>query len=616
MAAAATAEPAVDPPAPPARSWYDWESIGAFVACFVFSVIISRRLLDPTVYSDDAFVHQYWMWHWRDSGLFNDPLTHLLRDSARYPDGYQALFWLASHVANPITFGEWLGVFLMAVSTWFIFLICREQTTWRPAGWIAGALFLALIDIHRFYGGFQRAFIQPIVLLTVLLLLKRQPLWAALVAAVGALFYPPASLLAVAVIIFCTVTWEGRRPHIDRKLLPWTVLAGVLALIAVLLPDQLKGGAPAQLSESMARKFPEFNRLGTLHFFESDPITYLTQNRSGFDLRGAGSILVIAAIALLVFRPANARALRQQVWAMPIVSLILFTIAQLVLFKLYLPHRYTYPIVAFAAIAVGVSLKPTFEAVWARRHGGWGAFGLLVAPLVVTTLAIWVFPLGPKEPWDNFISPVSIAVAVGTVVAAAAVVLVLQHTETAGRAALAAALAGIGLTALIAFVPERYERGTDCPTGQTIQYLRTLPKDAIIAGDPIDLKCVPATTRRAVVISTQLAPSYEKAYFLMGRQRMFDQLDAIYGSNPQAIVKLGQKYGATDLWIRRGSILRQWQHKGGPWRAWSRPYGTYVKRLVAHEPKPASLQLPKSCLKFQKGPNEVYSIPCVTKALA
>ena len=44
---------------------------------------------------------QYWMWHWRDPALFGDALTEQLRESARYPDGYQALFWLASHVARP-----------------------------------------------------------------------------------------------------------------------------------------------------------------------------------------------------------------------------------------------------------------------------------------------------------------------------------------------------------------------------------------------------------------------------------------------------------------------------------------------------------------------------------
>jgi hypothetical protein len=594
------------------RSWRDLESALAFGACLVAAVVISWRLLSPDVYSDDAFVHQYWMWHWRDAALFNDPLTHALRESARYTDGYQALFWVATRFLNPITFGEWLGIVLMALSGWLVFLIVREHTSWRPAGWIAGALFLGLIDIHRFYGGFQRAFIQPLVLLAVLLLLRRRPLVAAIVAAVGGLFYPPAALLAVAIICFCAVTWEGRRPHLDRRGAIAALVAGALALVAVLLPEALRGGAPAELSVDMARRFPEFGQFGTLHFFESDPIAYLTQNRSGFDLRGSGSILLIAAVALLILRPANARLLRQPVWAMPIVSLVVFTVAQLVLFKLYLPHRYTYPIVAFCAIAVGVCLKPTWDAVWARRHAVLVAFGVLLGPAIVTGLAIWVFPLGPQNPWDDATHTAAIATAAGSVVVAALAAVLLRGN--AARASVAAALTGVLLTGLIVFVPERYERGTDCDVGPTIQFLAAQPKDAIIAADPIDAKCLPATTKRAVVISTQLAPAYERDYFLMGRRRMFDTLDAMYGDSREKIVDLARKYGATLLWVRRGAIQREMRHDDPRWRDWEQPYGRYVNDLLRDGRRPASLDLPDRCLRFRDGPSEVYSISCISAA--
>jgi hypothetical protein len=594
------------------RRWRDLESLLVLLGCLVAATVISWRLLAPDVMSDDAFVHQYWMWHWRDAALFNDPLTHALRESARYTDGYQALFWLATQVFNPISFGEWLGIALMGLSGWMVFLIAREHSDWRPAGWIAAALFLALIDIHRFYGGFQRAFIQPIVLLVVLLLLKRHPLPAALVVAVGALFYPPAALLAVGMICFCAITWEGQRPHIDRRVAIWAAAAGILALIAVLLPDALRGGAPAELSADMARRYPEFNTSGTLHFFESDPIAYLTQNRSGFDLRGAGSILVVATIAILALRPANARLLRQPVWAMPVVSLVIFTVAQLVLFRLYLPHRYTYPIVAFCAVAIGVALKPTWDAVWARRHAVLVAFAVLLAPAVVTALAVWVFPLGPKNPWEDATHTAAIAIAAGSLLVAGAAALLLRGVGA--RAGIAAALTGLMLTGLIAFVPSRYERGTECDVGPTIQFLRQQPKDTIIAADPIDAKCLPATTKRAVVISTQLAPAYERDYFLMGRRRMFDTLDAIYGPDRQSLVSLRRRYGADLLWIRRGSILRQMRHQDPRWRNWQQPYGRYVNTVLRAGGRPASLDLPKRCLRFRDGPSEVYSLACVASS--
>ena len=115
------------------------EALAALAACAAASIASTWRLLQPGIYSDDAPVHQYWMWHFRDPALFTDPLTAELRDSARYPPGYEGLSWLATQVFDPIAFGEWLGVALMALSGWLIFLIVREHTGWRPAAWIAAA---------------------------------------------------------------------------------------------------------------------------------------------------------------------------------------------------------------------------------------------------------------------------------------------------------------------------------------------------------------------------------------------------------------------------------------------------------------------------------------------
>jgi hypothetical protein len=66
---------------------------------------------------------------------------------------------------------------------------------------------------------------------------------------------------------------------------------------------------------------------------------------------------------------------------MPVVSLILFALAQAVLFRLYLPHRYTYPLSAFGAIAVGVTLRPTWEALWQLRRARVLAALALAAPV-------------------------------------------------------------------------------------------------------------------------------------------------------------------------------------------------------------------------------------------
>ena len=563
----------------------------ALGACMLLSVVANLRLLRPDFVSADALVHQYWMVHWQDPALFNDPLTAELRHSARYPDGYQALFWLGSHVMNPIAFGEWLGVGLLGLSAWLVFLIVREHTDWRPAAWIGAGLFFGLLEIHRFYGGFPRAFVQPVVLLTVLLALRRHQLAAALVAATGALFYPPAALLAVGVLVV-----SGLR---SRRRLVYAALAGALALAAVFVPRLIAGGAERVFTADEARAFPEFGAHGSLHFFAPSLVEYLSQNRSGFDLRTAGSILFIATVALLLARRGNWRLLRGEVWAMPIVALLGWGAAQAVLFRLYLPHRYTYPIVAFCAIAVAVALGPTWRSLGTSRRR---MFALLVAPAAVCLFAIYVFPLAPVEP--------RIATRTALVLAGAAVVaalLLMNVTPATG-----AALAGVALIGALVVLPDRLPVGAGCAKRPVTHYLASLPKDAIIAGDPGDLLCLPGNAKRAVVISKQLAPAYEVDYFMQGRERMFADLRAYYGPSVDAIVDLRRRYGATHLWVKRDAIEKELKADGARWRGGELPYGRFVRGLV-RSGRPASLSLPADCRTFVRGPVEVYDIACIAR---
>ncbi|HEX5619134.1 MAG TPA: hypothetical protein VFX51_11975 [Solirubrobacteraceae bacterium] len=567
------------------------ESLAALGACMLVAGLANVRLLQPRFMSADALVHQYWMVHWQDPALFNDPLTAELRHSARYPDGYQALFWVVSHVTNPIAFGEWLGVGLLGLSAWLVLEIVREHTDWRPAGWIGAGLFLGLLEIHRFYGGFPRAFIQPVVLLTVLLALRRHQLAAALVAAGGALFYPPAALLAVGVLAV-----SGLR---SRQRLVYAGLAGVLTLAAVLIPRLLAGGAPRVFTADEARAFPEFGAHGGLHFFAPSLMEYLSQNRSGFDLRTAGSILLVAAVALLLARRTNWRLLRAEVWAMPVVALLAWAAAQAVLFRLYLPHRYTYPIVAFCAIAVAVTLGPTWRSLGTSRRR---MFALLVAPAAVCLFAIYVFPLAPVEP--RIATRTAIVLAGVAVVAAA---LLMNVTPATG-----AALVGLALIGALFVLPDRMPVGTNCAKRPVTRYFASLPKNATIAGDPVDLMCIPGNAKRAVVISKQLAPAYEVEYFKHGRERMFADLRAYFGPSIAAITDLRRRYGATHLWVKRDAIEKELSGTGRRYRGGQLPYGRYVRQLI-REGRPASLSLPAVCRTFLRGPVEVYDIACLER---
>lgn len=573
------------------------------VACLAASVWISWRLLQPNIYSDDAFVHQYWMWHFRDPGLFNDPLTQDLRNSGRYPPGYVGLFWVATQFMNPIEFGELLGVGLMAVTAWLIFLIVREHTEWKPGAWIAAALFLSLLDINRFNGGFQRAFIQPAVLLVVLLAMRRKEIWAAVVAGGIALIYPPAALLTGGTLGLSAL----RRRSIDRPRLLAAIGAVVLAAIAVGIPLALGSGDGSPISRAFARMYPDFGPQGPVHYFSNSLLVYLRSNRSGFNLRTTGSLLLIVAAALLLATRANRHLLRREVAWLPVISLLGYLAAQLVLFQLYLPHRYTYPLVLWGAIAVGVALKPTWDAFGTRPLGIWA---LLLAPGVAFVLASYVFPLGPMNDLGELVTAKHALAALALAAVAGGVAFGLRRLPSATT--IGGIITGVTLVVILVAVGDG-PRGNGCYQSKAVTFISKLPKNAIIAGDPVDLKCIPGTAKRAVVISNQLAPSYEKGYFLRARNRMFNTLAAYYGQDPKAIVRLADRYKATDLWVRRDTIRKVMDTKIVRWLKWMRPYGRYVRSLLA-KGRPATLSLPERCARFDNGTEAVYDIGCLRTA--
>jgi hypothetical protein len=177
--------------------------------------------------------------------------------------------------------------------------------------------------------------------------------------------------------------------------------------------------------------------------------------------------------------------------------------------------------------------------------------------------------------------------------------------------ALGAALTGSLLVAALLLVPGQALRGIECATGPAIERLAKLPKDAVIAGDPADLECLPGTARRAVVISTQLAPSYEVDYFLEARARIFDMLRAYYGPSADAISALRERYGATHLWVNHATLAKELSARPLRWRASRVPYGLFVRRLVRRA-DPATLDLPRACRSYANGPDEIYDIACLS----
>jgi hypothetical protein len=567
-----------------------------------------RIVRNSSVFQTDAQIHEFWMRRFQDGDLFNDPITNALLDTGYSPPLFRALYWVASHLVDPVLFGELLPLALQPLCAWMVFRIVRDHVTWWPAAWLGALLFLVPWEIHRFSGGHPRAFMHPVVLLAVLLLMRRRHLAAALVPPVGLLLYPPAGLTALAIVLLAAL--ERRRPFVNRERVLWAA-GSVLGFAAAALATRfLLGSSEGLISEAAARHFPEFGPRGQMHFFATSTLQYLKQNYSGFALEDSGSILAIAAVFFLVVRPRNATHLRWEVWCLPIAALVLFTAAHLLLFRLYLPHRYTYPLIPFFCIVIAVSLRPTLES-WVTRSRA-----LLVAafalPFLVAGLALMAFPLGPQLSASQLASwfreERSFLVAGLVLGALAAGVLWWRGRATDATGALAvaaAAFAGLMLAAEVTAAGGGKSPSAAPCRGAVYSYLGTLPKDAVIAGDPADLSCVPIAARRPVVISRKLYQPWDVEYFAMIRERMFSLIRAYYGPSTAALVDLRTKYGADYLLVR--TPLRE-----RPLRRMA-PFTEEVRRLLRADHVPAALRLPPACRTWDDRRFQVYSLECAAR---
>ena len=133
--------------------------------------------------------------------------------------------------------------------------------------------------------------------------------------------------------------------------------------------------------------------------------------------------MVMAAV-VLVLRPANCRLIRKEVWAMGAASLLLFGVSYAVLFHLYLPNRYTYPLTPFFCIVIAVSWYPLWNAYGERLR-----WLLPVLAVGMPAAVIWYagsrFDLGlllpPATLWDTVVDgwlTIACTLAAGAVLAA------------------------------------------------------------------------------------------------------------------------------------------------------------------------------------------------------
>jgi hypothetical protein len=261
----------------------------------------------------------------------------------------------------------------------------------------------------------------------------------------------------------------------------------------------------------------------------------------------------------------------------------------------------------------------------------WNAYGkrlpwlLPILAVGVPAAVVWYagtrFDLGPLLPSATLRDTVADGwVTIACSLAAGAVLVAVVYVNRNHRAMgalivlLCAVLAGSLLTGVVTTAGWQTSKGHDCSKDQALySFLRTLPKQAIIAGDPKAIDCVPIESERGVVISRKLYQPFDYTFLKFVRPRMADMLRAYYGPSRSAIAGLGTRYGATDLVVDRKLLQTK-----RPDRRFTNmaPFASVVRRSEATPSQRAALHLPRSCEVWAQGDLAVYDISCVGDSLS
>jgi hypothetical protein len=484
------------------------------LAALALSLYFAARIMlparDPGLVQDDARDHVFWMLRWRDPDLFpGDPAADYF--AALAPIGYRALYALLNPLIDPWTASKLLAPLLGLLAALFTFLLTRAVGG-SPLAALLASLMLSALGWQRddLSAAIPRAFVLPFLTAQLWALARGHRRLLALLPAAAAAFYPVVGLLNLALFGLSLVQLDRGRLRLPGWRAGATLLLATLLVILVQVPTLLAASSfGAVVDAATAQSMPDFSQGGRIPFYVADPIRFwLVNQNSGLRLPILQNPLTswpllagwLALPTLLLLGTSSGpfacafRPAAALLARLLLASLALFLAAHLVAFQLYLPTRYVHWSL-FVALAL--------------------AFGLVGA---------WPLELTPRRRWAQ----TAVALAGGLVLLLAAR-LVFDPLTSAGF-----------------FAADPHPRVS--------AYLRTLPKDLLVAAVPSDGDSLPAFAERSVLVNREYALPWHAGYYAQVRQRALDLIAAYYAESPAQVVDFARRYNVGLFLVNRSAF--------------------------------------------------------------
>jgi hypothetical protein len=511
----------------------------------------------------------YWMARYQDPTLFaTDHLwdNRLLEVDVRgyqiilFPPslGYALLFYLASFVIDHIWLSKLLIFVLMPICVTYLFKLgklVRGDLSAISLSLVFVFFSLASRDSVSVASGLQRAFAVPLLIVFMYSMVREQYILAGLMIVMSALFYWPNFPLTVLAYGLSLIKVRPRlKMSLDisrSKLLP---LLGSLLLSTLLIALQVASEPDVLGSRDVpVLQDPSHQTGGATPMFISFPWL----GRGGVFETGNDVLSFIALLGLgvLVYKTVGRRSwqrLPDPCWHLVAAGAIMYLASFFLLFGLsslllYLPSRYTRStLFLFAICYVGLNWGEFLEKGpdWFRRNARllvFFAVSLIVA-LVATYLLFPARLLLLPLLWF-----------MGLILSGAAAVLggsslfwLITRSRLRGASRFAVALA-VGLVIVLASVLHIGKLGakTINPSAaerEVYEFVGSLPKDAVLVGDPVVMSGIPLFSGRNVLFR-DLHPNINPNAPIY----ILDYFDAQYAESGEAVLNFCQRYKISHL---------------------------------------------------------------------
>ncbi|HWL93676.1 MAG TPA: hypothetical protein VNT79_09075 [Phycisphaerae bacterium] len=448
-------------------------------------------------FEDDQRQHVFWAYREGDPELFkNDLVTEHYASSAMAPLGYKFLHSTIAKMMDAQLGAEIGASCLMLIGIALIYKTGKTVTaTNSPIGGVVALLTFFLlsfpkVEVMRPFlpAMLQRSFEPVLTMLTLIGLVRGRVILVGFTMLLAALVYP----IALANIGLSTLIVEGTRLIRTRTLPRGWLLAAILAAgsIGVLAARHVPEKFGALITAGEAREMPIFQVGGRQQMFGAGATTYFfDQPETGLRIslpKFVAAMIVLSILLAIV----GLRRIPFALWAFFAASVISWTAAHLLLFKLYMPGRH--PKVAWFFVFAAAAIAPPLWEKFSRAEWGGRIVRLLMKPRVAWSGAL-IVPAVYSIGWGS--------------------------------------------------IQIRANAPAPAEIRELNEFVKSLPKKTLLAGYPEDVDDIPLVCQRSVLVSRETALAFYMGFFREMEIRIRDCLAALYASDWAAVDHLHAKYG-------------------------------------------------------------------------